>query len=98
MSRGHQLGPKQLCPHCDSPMMCRTSQMISPLVRELTYQCTDVECGYCCANENRMVRDIRPSMKSKPSVPCVPMARKRRWKKKPATPETVAAPDDKPAD
>lgn len=68
MSRAPQLGPKQLCPHCDAPMMCRTSQILAPVVREITYQCTDVECGYVCVAHNSVQRTLVPSAKPRAGV------------------------------
>lgn len=37
---------KCLCPHCESKTVIRTSQPINPLLRQLTFQCQDPECGH----------------------------------------------------
>lgn len=37
---------KMPCPHCASTAHIRTSRMLSPLSRELYYQCTNVFCGH----------------------------------------------------
>jgi len=49
-------------------MMCRTSQILAPVVREITYQCTNVECGYCCVCQNSVHRTLVPSANPRPGV------------------------------
>jgi len=49
-------------------MMCRTSQILAPVVREITYQCSNVECGYVCVTQNSVHRTLVPSARPRPGV------------------------------
>lgn len=40
------LSMKFLCPHCESKTVIRTSQTVNVLLRQLTFQCLDPECGH----------------------------------------------------
>lgn len=37
---------KFLCPHCQGKTVIRTSQTVNVLLRQLTFQCQDPECGH----------------------------------------------------
>ena len=37
---------KFLCPHCKAKAIIRSSQEVNPLLRKLTFQCQDPECGH----------------------------------------------------
>lgn len=37
---------KFLCPHCQAKTVIRTSQTVNQLLRQLTFQCQDPECGH----------------------------------------------------
>lgn len=50
-----------ICPHCRQRAICRTSKRVSDLSRELTYQCTNVECGHTFVALEEIVRTISPS-------------------------------------
>lgn len=40
------LAMKFLCPHCEGKTVIRTSQTVNVLLRQLTFQCQDPECGH----------------------------------------------------
>ncbi len=40
------LAMKFLCPHCEGKTVIRTSQTVNALLRQLTFQCQDPECGH----------------------------------------------------
>lgn len=40
------LAMKFLCPHCQAKTVIRTSQTVNQLLRQLTFQCQDPECGH----------------------------------------------------
>jgi len=35
------------CPHCKSPVRAAKSRPVTPLYKEISYQCTNIECGHC---------------------------------------------------
>lgn len=51
------------CPHCQSRAIARTSREQSRTLREITYQCTDVECGHTYVANLEVVRTLSPSGK-----------------------------------
>lgn len=56
------------CPHCDSRAIARSSRQLSSTMREITYQCTDVECGHTYIANLEVVRTLSPSAKPKTEV------------------------------
>lgn len=56
------------CPHCKSKATIRTSRPISPLLRELYFQCHDVECGHTFSAFLEVRETISPSAKPDPLV------------------------------
>lgn len=46
------------CPHCDTRAIVRSSGQISPLVRELDYQCQNIACGHTFVSQLSIVRTI----------------------------------------
>lgn len=72
-------GPGMRCPHCGHPATARTSVQLSPLYREVVYQCRQVVCGhiFMCALE--AVRTLSPSAIPNPEIhlPLAPSVRRR---------------------
>lgn len=56
------------CPHCASKARISTSKKITPLTREIYYQCTNIECGHTWAAHLSAVRTIVPSRIPNPTV------------------------------
>jgi hypothetical protein len=54
-------GLRVTCPHCDTPAVTRTSDRLSPLLREIYYQCTNVFCGHAFVATLEIVRTVTPS-------------------------------------
>ena len=67
------------CPHCDSRSIARTSRQLSATLREIFFQCLDVECGHTYVANLEVVRTISPSAKPKTAIrlPISPHARQR---------------------
>lgn len=63
---GH--GPGQRCPHCKQPSKVRTSVHFHALYREVTYQCTNVLCGYCWVSGLEVLRTLSPSATPNPEI------------------------------
>ena len=61
------------CPHCKSRAVARSSQEKTETMREITYQCIDVECGYTYVASLEVVRGLSPSGKPSQTVR-VPMS------------------------
>lgn len=61
------------CPHCKSRATARSSQEKTETMREITYQCIDVECGYTYVASLEVVRGLSPSGKPNQAVH-VPMS------------------------
>lgn len=56
------------CPHCKGKATIRTSRSVNLLLRELNYQCHDVECGHTFSAFLEVHETISPSAKPDPSV------------------------------
>lgn len=56
------------CPHCKTPSLVRTSQMLSVLTKESTHACTNPECGHTFVALTEIVRTLSPSATPDPSV------------------------------
>lgn len=56
------------CPHCGTRAKVRTSAEKSRTMREITYQCNDVECGHSFVGILEVVRTLSPSGKPHPDV------------------------------
>lgn len=67
------------CPHCKGKATIRTSRSINPLLRELHYQCHDVECGHTFSAWLEVYETISPSAKPDPLVH-IPMSEYTRRK------------------
>jgi len=62
------LNPCMHCPHCDQRASVRTSRSLSPLYRELSYQCTNVECGHTFKCGLEILCSLSPSAMPKPGI------------------------------
>lgn len=73
-NRRHQGGSslKQICPHCGAVATTRTTRAITPLFRELRFQCTNVEgddaCGHTFVAALTIERTIVPSARPNPRI------------------------------
>ena len=56
------------CPHCRARAFIRTSEEMTTTMREITYQCTDPECGHTYVVVAEVDRTLSPSAKPNPSV------------------------------
>lgn len=56
------------CPHCGARSSIRTSQRMTRTMREITYACTDPECGHTFVVVAEAHRTLSPSAKPNPSV------------------------------
>jgi len=50
------------CPHCQSRMRTITSRQLSPLVREIYFDCMNVDCSHRCVAQLGLVRTLVPSL------------------------------------
>lgn len=50
------------CPHCQSRMRTITSRQLSTLVREIYFDCMNVDCGHRCVAQLGLVRTLVPSL------------------------------------
>jgi hypothetical protein len=50
------------CPHCQSRMRTITSRQLSPLVREVYFDCMNVDCCHRCVAQLGIVRTLVPSL------------------------------------
>jgi predicted RNA-binding Zn-ribbon protein involved in translation (DUF1610 family) len=60
--------PSIHCPHCGARSLVRTSEQLTPLVRELRYRCDDDDCGHTFVAQLSVIRTIRPSAKPRPGI------------------------------
>lgn len=60
------------CPHCGSVAKMRTTRAVTPLFRELRFQCTNVEgdeaCGHTFVASLEITRTIVPSARPNPRI------------------------------
>ena len=56
------------CPHCGEVATIRTSEQLTPLVRELRVVCNDIECGHMFVAQFSAIRTVRPSARPNPQV------------------------------
>lgn len=71
--------PGMACPHCRHPARARTSTQLSPLYREVTYQCVNTVCGHVFVCGLEAVRTLSPSAIPDPEIhiPLSPHVRRR---------------------
>lgn len=75
------------CPHCGERSIVRSSEQITPIVRELRLTCDNHECGHSFVAQLSVIRTVRPSAKPNPAIH-LPVG---EWKL-PAANENVPAP------
>lgn len=56
------------CPHCSAIAKARSSKQLTPLFKELRYQCLDLECGHTFVASLNIERSIVPSSKPNPRI------------------------------
>ncbi|MBO1014040.1 ogr/Delta-like zinc finger family protein [Achromobacter sp. SD115] len=56
------------CPHCGTMATARTSKELSRTLREVKYQCRDIECGHTWMATLEAVRTLSPSGKPDPEI------------------------------
>lgn len=73
-NRSHRNGgvTRQVCPHCGATAVARTTRAITPLFRELRYQCTNIDgddpCGHTFVASLVIERTIVPSARPNPKI------------------------------
>lgn len=77
-------------------MLTRTSRGVTPLYREVYFQCTEVMCGGTYVAELTIIRTISPPARPKPGIILPMVAPKPLYARKGEQP--AAANDDSPAD
>ena len=65
------------CPHCRARSTIRHSFEVTPILRELLYQCDDAECGHTFVVHAAAIRTLSPSAKPDPLV-YLPISEKTR--------------------
>lgn len=65
------------CPHCDSRSITRNSREMSLTLRELTFSCTEPECGHTYVAILEVVRTLSESANPREglNIPFSPAAR-----------------------
>ena len=99
-NRSHRGGGaiRMHCPHCDHLSKARSSEPLTPLCREIRYQCMNVNgddpCGHTFVAVIEIRRTIVPSARPNPRInlPISP----RRAPMTPRGPTSLAANDDAP--
>lgn len=56
------------CPHCGSKCRNLKSRQVTPLYREITYQCLNPDCDHIFVAELTPVRSLVPSSIPNPNV------------------------------
>ena len=57
------------CPHCDNPAQVRTSRSVTPLFREIYFQCDDfIECGHTFKASLSVMSTLNPSRRPRPGI------------------------------
>jgi len=56
------------CPHCGHDAIVRTSRRLSPLLREVYYQCSNVVCGHTFKANLEIIKTLSPSSMPNPAI------------------------------
>lgn len=60
------------CPHCGGPAGARTSKLVTPLFKEIRYQCENIDgeepCGHTFVASLTIERTINPSATPNPRI------------------------------
>lgn len=83
------------CPHCGSRMRTITSRQLSTLVREIYFDCMNVDCSHRCVAQLGIVRTLVPSLIPNADVSLPIVA--RRANDITVVPATSSATDTTPA-
>lgn len=63
---------RTVCPHCEAPAKVRSSKTLTPLYRELRFQCSNVDgdnpCGHTFIASFEITRTIVPSARPNPRI------------------------------
>jgi hypothetical protein len=59
---------RTICPHCQALAKVRSSKQLTPLFKELRFQCQDLECGHTFVASLNIDRTIVPSLKPNPRI------------------------------
>lgn len=61
-------GYKVRCPHCSSDANVRNSKQVTDQYKELTFACSNVECGFVWVATISPVRTLSPSSIPNPEI------------------------------
>lgn len=61
-------GTRMACPHCKADSVIRTSWVMTALMRETTYACSNPECGHTFIALTEIVRTLSPSATPDPAI------------------------------
>ena len=64
----HGLRAQFACPHCKGRTTIKTSMPLTATMREMNYQCRDVECSFSFVVQAEAVRSLSPSGKPDPAI------------------------------
>lgn len=68
-SKAHSSGGLGItCPHCNMRALQRRTVVMSPLVREKVYRCTNDECGHVFITIEEIQRTVVPPRVLNPSI------------------------------
>ena len=56
------------CPHCGAKCNTAKTEQMTPVYREITYVCTNDECGYVFVAALEPIRSLDPSKKPNPTI------------------------------
>ncbi len=56
------------CPHCGARSIVRSSEQVTPIVRELRMACDNLECGHTFVAQLTVIRTVRPSARPNPQI------------------------------
>jgi hypothetical protein len=84
------------CPHCGSPAVVRTSNRLSPLVRESQMMCRNALCGHTFVALTSIERTLSPSATPNPDIklPMSEQAESRRRRQEDAAKQAAMDSDD----
>jgi hypothetical protein len=61
-------GPSMRCPHCRQPSWIRKSEEMTTLFREVTYTCSNTDCGHVFVCSLEVARTLSPSAIPDPEI------------------------------
>ncbi|SFR79725.1 ogr/Delta-like zinc finger family protein [Sphingomonas jatrophae] len=56
------------CPHCGSRAEVRSSEKVTPCIRDVWLRCRNDDCGHRFVAQFSVVRTITPSLRPNPSI------------------------------